>query len=350
MFYRVLGLMSGTSLDGLDMAYCEFSLLDNQWSYKIKKAKTIAYTKSLKEKIIKCETSTGEYLCYMSSFLGHYFGKQAFKFLKENNLIVDFVSSHGQTIFHQPEKGFTTQIGDINALASEVKSKVIGDFRSLDVALGGQGAPLVPIGDKLLFSSYDFCLNLGGFSNISFEKNKKRIAFDICPTNMVLNYLANKKQMTYDKDGLLAKKGKINENLLKELNSIPYYKDKIRKSLGKEFVKESVLPIIERYDISVEDKMATYLEHISIQLNNKIKGDVLITGGGAYNKFLIEKLKQKTKYNITIPDKTTIDFKEALIFAFLGVLRLREETNCLASVTGAMKDSCSGVIVQWNNK
>lgn len=349
MFYRVLGLMSGTSLDGLDMAYCEFEYKDNKWHYQIKQAQTIEYSQEIKDMILSCETSNGEYLCKTSAFLGHFFGKQAYNFLEKNNLEVDFVSSHGQTIFHQPYNNFTTQIGEINSLASEVKHKVVGDFRSLDVALGGQGAPLVPIGDRLLFASYDYCLNLGGFSNISFEKNNKRLAYDVCPVNMVLNYLSNKKNLPYDKDGLLAKQGKIDRNLLSQLNNLAYYKDKIRKSLGKEWVKDNVFPLLEESTITIEDKIATYTQHIVEQLNNNIKGDTLITGGGAYNTFLIDELRAKTKHKITIPDKKTIDFKEALIFAFLGVLRIREETNCLATVTGAKKDSCSGVVVQWNN-
>ena len=341
--------MSGTSLDGLDIAYCEFILKDDEISYAIKKATTIPYTEELKQKIIQQETASAEEMFEFSSFLGHYFGKQAKEFIDTNNLVVDFVASHGQTIFHQPNKGFTTQIGDLNAICSEVKTKVVGDFRSLDVALGGQGAPLVPIGDKLLFSQYDCCLNIGGFSNISYDKGKKRIAFDICPSNIVLNYLANKLLLPYDDKGALARKGNINQNVLTQLNNISYYKKNIKKSLGKEFVKEFVFPIIENEDISIEDMMCTYTEHIADRISKNIKGKTLITGGGAWNEYLIERIKEKTKYDLVIPNKNIVEYKEALIFAFLGLRRLRNETNCLASVTGARKDCCSGVVVQWNN-
>ena len=348
--------MSGTSLDGLDIAYCEFYIVDNKIDYSIPKAVTINYTQEFKDKIIACENMSGQELYKFSCFLGHYFGQQAYKFLNDNNLEVDFVASHGQTIFHQPNNGFTVQIGDLSSLAAEVKHKVIGDFRSLDVALGGQGAPLVPIGDKLLFSDYQSCLNIGGFSNISYDKRNKRIAFDICPSNIVLNYLASLLDKQYDKDGNIAKVGKINKDLLKRLNDIPYYKSKKKYSLGKEWLNENVMPILNDYilnesdkKLNLEDILATYTEHIAIQIAKQIKGRTLITGGGAKNKFLIDKIKQKTNNEIIIPDDKIIDYKEALIFAFLGLRRLREECNCLASVTGAIKDSCSGAIIQWTN-
>lgn len=348
MFYKVLGLMSGTSLDGLDLAYCEFEIKDNVWHYSIPVATTIPYSNELKEKILLTENSTPEYLSYMDFYLGKYFGKESYKFLKDNNLKVDFVSSHGQTIFHQPNKGFTTQIGNISALCSEVQTTVVGDFRSLDVALGGQGAPLVPIGDRLLFNDYDCCLNLGGFSNISYENNSKREAYDICPVNMVLNYLSSMLGKSFDDKGMMARNGKIDETLLNTLNTLPYYKNNVQKSLGKEWVKQNIFPLLENFPLRIEDLLATYTEHIAIQLSKHITGSTLLTGGGAYNDFLVEKLREKTKYQVIVPDKTTIDFKEALIFAFLGVKRMRKEVNCLASVTGAKQDCCSGLVVYWN--
>ena len=339
--------MSGTSLDGLDLAYCEFEIKNKQWSYSIEKAQTIDYDNTLRKKILACENSSAEYLSYTDFYLGKFFGKQAFKFLKENNLQVDFVVSHGQTIFHQPDKGYTTQIGNINSLCAEVKQTVIGDFRSLDVALGGQGAPLVSIGDKILFKEYDSCLNLGGFSNISFESNGKRIAYDICPVNMVLNHLANSVDLPFDNKGILASQGNIDLNLLNSLNSILYYKNEEKKSLGKEWVKSNIFPILEYYTFDVKDILATYTEHITLQIAKHIKGKCLLSGGGAYNDFLVKKLQEKTGNSIYLPDKLTIDFKEALIFSFLGVKRWRKEINCLSSVTGARQDSCTGNIVYW---
>lgn len=356
MFYRALGLMSGTSLDGLDIAYCEFDVSDKHIHYSIPKATTIAYDEDLRQKIIACESASAEDFCKFSAFLGHYFGKQAFAFLRDNDLDVDFIASHGQTIFHQPEKGFTTQIGDLSAIAYETKHKVIGDFRSLDVALGGQGAPLVPIGDKLLFADYSSCVNIGGFSNISFDKNNKRIAFDICPSNMILNYLSNMLHKDYDKDGLLSSMGQIDLDLLEQLEAIEYYNQRKKFSLSKEWAKRYVFPIIDKYLLdnnntrqSILNALATYTQHIANQISKVLQGRTLISGGGAKNKLLVDKIKQQTNNEIVIPDNLIIDYKEALIFAFLGLRRLREETNCWASVTGAEKDSCCGAVIQWNN-
>ena len=350
MLYKILGMMSGTSLDGLDMAAVEFSISEdanNNIDYRIIKTSTIGYTPELRQAIIDCETMSGEQLVHFSMYLGHFFGKQARKFLDENNLTVDFIASHGQTIFHQPSKGFTLQIGDINAIASQTHITTIGDFRSLDVALGGQGAPLVPIGDKLLFGQYPCCLNIGGFSNISYDKDNKRIAFDICPSNIVLNLLCERIGLDYDKNGEIAKANTINKDLLNKLNSIPYYINNKKHSLAKEFVKSDVLPIIDKYDMSVEDKIATYSEHIATQIAKQIVGDTFVTGGGAYNNYILNAIKSKTDYKIIVPDNEIIEYKEALIFAFLGLRRMRKEINCLKEVTGAEQDSCSGLVATW---
>lgn len=348
MFYRVLGLMSGTSLDGLDVAYCEFNYKQGKWTYDIKKATTYAYDEDFKQKIRSMEETSAREFARFSVEIGHFFGKKAKAFLDSHSLDVDFVASHGQTIFHRPDLNYTTQIGDLSALCSEVQVKVIGDFRSMDVALGGQGAPLVPIGDEILFCDYENCLNLGGFSNISMKKQGKRIAYDICPVNIVLNHLCEKLSLPFDDGGQIAASGKVDENLLKQLNDLPYYKKKTNKSLGKEWVVENVFPLLEKTTLSVEDLLATYTEHIAEQLSRNISGKTLLTGGGAYNTYLIERLKKLTPHTIELPEKTIIDYKEAMIFAFLGVLRQRGEVNCLASVTGAEKDNCGGSIVQWN--
>lgn len=336
--------MSGTSLDGLDLACCEFELKGSDWHYKIEKAETVAYDNCLREKIMACESSSPEYLSYMDFYLGHLFGKMAREFLQKNNIRVDFVSSHGQTIFHQPAKGYTTQIGNIGAICAETGLTVVGDFRSLDVALQGQGAPLVPIGDELLFKDSFACLNLGGFSNISFREGGKRVAYDICPVNMVLNYLCSMIGMSYDKDGATTSKGKVNTELLNTLNSLPFYKNKSRNSLGKEWVKTNIFPLIDSSPLSVQDLLATYSEHIADIVCSNIKGNTLLTGGGAHNSYLVGRLKAKTPHRLDVPDNLTIDFKEALIFAFLGLRRIRGEVNCLSSVTGATRDCCSGLV------
>ncbi len=271
------------------------------------------------------------------------------QFIKKNGITaIDFVASHGHTIFHQPDEGFTLQIGNGQTISNETGLKVICDFRTQDVALGGQGAPLVPIGDSLLFSEYDYCLNLGGFANISFEKNKERIAFDICPVNIVLNHYAKHLGFDYDKGGSIAGKGKINKKLLDKLNAISFYKAPIPKSLGYEFVMKSIFPIIDVNQIRIEDILRTFVAHIVIQITALIDTDkksrILVTGGGVFNNFLMSELKKSSKYEIVIPSTKIVDYKEALIFALLGVLRSENQVNCLRSVTGAKRDHSSGKI------
>jgi anhydro-N-acetylmuramic acid kinase len=270
-------------------------------------------------------------------------------FIEKNKIsTLDAVCSHGHTILHQPQNGFTLQIGNLPEIASLIHQTVVCDFRVQDVQLGGQGAPLVPIGDRILFPEYDYCMNLGGFSNVSFEQNKQRIAFDISPVNTVLNFYANQLGFDYDNKGIISKTGKINETLLKQLNALDFYKKVFPKSLGFEFVKEIVLPLIESSEITIEDKLCTFTEHVAHQitlaLTNK-NGSLYITGGGAYNDFLIERIQSYLpEMKIIIPSAKILEFKEALIFALLGVLKLRGEINVLSSVTGANNDHSSGIV------
>jgi anhydro-N-acetylmuramic acid kinase len=216
------------------------------------------------------------------------------------------------------------------------------------VILGGQGAPLVPIGDKLLFSEYDYCINLGGFANLSTENNSTRIAYDICPTNIVLNHYVNVLGHDFDDKGKISKSGTIDEQLLSELNALEFYKLDYPKSLGLEWVNQVVFPLIDNFNLKTEDILKTFTEHIAVQIskeiNKKESALVIITGGGAYNDYLISRIKSKTKNKIVIPSKEIIEFKEALIFGLLGVLKIRNEINCLASVTGAKHDHSSGKI------
>ena len=348
--YSVIGVMSGTSLDGVDIAFCRFTVANNEWAYQIINAETIAYPTHWKQILLNLEKANAITFQQTHVDYGIYLGRQIADFIKKYKLIPDFISSHGHTIFHQPEKKLTVQIGAGSAIAAECNLPVVYDFRSLDVALGGQGAPLVPIGDKLLFSEFDFCLNLGGFANISYQYNKQRIAYDICPVNIVMNAVCEGIGKEYDNEGGLAEKGTIHEPLLVELNGLSFYKLPLDspKSLGKEWVIKNVNPLLTTYNLSEADILKTYCEHIAIQigkaLNNKSKGNILATGGGTYNTFLIEIIKKHTLHQLIIPDKNTIEFKEALIFAFLGVLRVRNEVNCLKSVTGANCDSVGGVL------
>jgi anhydro-N-acetylmuramic acid kinase len=351
--YKVIGLMSGTSLDGLDIAYCEFKKKDKSWSYKIVEAKTINYSETKKQSFINLMTSSGEELILAHNDYGFFLGKEVKKFISSKKLKPSLIASHGHTLFHQPERKFTLQIGNGAAIYAETKIPVVSDFRSVDVALGGQGAPLVPIGDELLFGDYDFCLNLGGISNISFQQKGKRIAFDISPVNIILNDLARVKGFPFDRNGKMARSGNLNEELLSKLNSVQYYKIPSPKSLGKEWIDKTIFPIIQSTSSSVEDKLRTCTDHIAYQIAETVKGNLkkkngslLVTGGGAFNTYLIDKLSEylKGKCNVIVPDKNTVMFKEALIFAFLGVLRMRNEVNCLKTVTGAEMNNIGGAV------
>ncbi len=347
--YQVLGLMSGTSLDGLDIAGCSFEKTNNNWNFVVHKAHTLSYPGFWKKKLSNAHKLDGLSLIEIHKSYGKYLGEKINEFLKGSSVEYELIASHGHTIYHQPEKNITFQIGDGNDIAAETGISTISDFRSLDVALGGQGAPLVPIGDKLLFNNYEICLNLGGFSNISYDFKGQRIAFDLSPANLPINYLMNSLDEAYDKDGKTGRTGQINRNLLNTLNGLSFYKQQAPKSLGREWVEKEFIPIIDSYDLEVKDKLRTVYEHLAIQISRPIEnsrtGKLLITGGGAHNKFLIERIKAHTKHQVIIPSEEIIDFKEAIIFAFLGVLRLRDEVNCLASVTGAKKDNSGGSMI-----
>lgn len=350
--YHVLGIMSGTSLDGIDLAECFFEVKANKiWTFKIGVAKTIPYPSEWRLRLQEAIHFSSGRLTTLNSEYTEYLSGIISSFITQHQLIhLDAVCSHGHTILHQPWKGITLQIGNLPQLAVRIQQKVICDFRTQDVALGGQGAPLVPIGDRLLFSEFDFCLNLGGFANVSSERDTSRIAYDICPVNIVLNKLAAERALAYDEDGKLARSGTVDQELLKRLNSLPFYSKKAPKSLGLEWVKQHVDPILDSASIAVEDKLATFTEHAALQIAMQFNehARVLVTGGGAYNSFLLERMKVHKNIKLVLPEKKIIDYKEALIFGLLGVLRLRGENNCLASVTGARKDHSSGEIYLFN--
>lgn len=357
--YRAIGLMSGSSLDGLDIAYCEFALDNNHWSFKILKTDMVPYPDEWIQEFKRLPIANAKTLWEVHAGLGNYFGEQVSAFIKKNGLKdkVDFVSSHGHTIFHFPEKRFTTQIGDGAAIAARTNVPVICDFRSADIADGGQGTPIVPIGDKLLFTHFRFCLNIGGIANISCKTPGSIVAFDICPANQIMNMLANRIGKEYDEDGAIASNSTLNDDLLERLNKIEYYKLPYPKSLDNSFSREVILPVLEEFPISIEDKLRTYTEHIAVQMARHIqmiakkeklefdnKDKFLATGGGAFNKFLIGRIHAQTKIPVEVPGDETVKFKEALVIAFMGVLRMRNEVNVLKSVTGATKDSIGGAV------
>lgn len=348
--WKVIGLMSGTSLDGIDLVFVKFSK-ENSYSFEILASESVEYCDIWKNKLKNAFELSGEKIAKLDSDYGLFLAEVINNFIEKSTLQnIDFIASHGQTIFHQPHLHYTTQIGNGAVISAETKLPVYCDFRKQDVALGGQGAPLVPIGDKHLFSEYTFCLNLGGFSNISFEKNNERLAFDICPVNIVMNHYAEKLGLAYDKGGEIAGSGKLNKTLLDRLNALEFYKSEKPKSLGYEFVVETIFPLIDEFSLSIEDVLRTYAEHIAIQIgkvidkNSANSGDkVLVSGGGAFNQFLIKRMRSFTPTELVIPPKEIIDFKEAVIFGFLGVLKSQEKVNCLKSVTGARKDHSSGI-------
>src|SRR5690606_16867085 len=332
--YSVIGVMSGTSLDGIDLVYVDF-YQDQTWQFKIHTAQTIAYSNDWQKRLGQSMNLSKDALEKLNREYTLYLAEVILGFLEDHKISdVDFVASHGHTVFHQPEAGYTLQIGNLPLIAKLLNVKVICDFRVDDVALGGQGAPLVPIGDALLFSKYDYCLNLGGFANVSFIKDSKRIAFDICAVNTVMNHLVSTIDLDYDKGGEIASSGRVDKSLLNRLQELPFYQKPYPKSLGMEWVKSDVFPILDSYDLKLEDVLRTYVEHVALQLSAIFKPNttVLATGGGAYNSFLMERTRELSGASIPVADPQLVDFKEALIFALLGVLKLENQVNCLSSI------------------
>lgn len=347
--YHVLGIMSGTSLDGLDIAECEFLKDSDTWRFSILNAETITFPDQIRHLLNEAVNLPSQELLKLDVDLGRWMGKQVAEFMQRHNSHVEFIGSHGHTVFHQPENSLTLQIGNGNAIWQTTNIPVINDFRTADVIAGGQGAPLVPIGDKLLFSEYRACVNIGGIANISFDQDGKRHAYDICEANMVLNYLSHRLGKAYDEAGAIAKSGSVINKLLKELKSQKYYGDVAPKSLGFEWVQKTILPLLSEEEYP-NDLLRTLADHISSQIAESVNkvcsklDHVLITGGGVHNDFLVEQVIDKCQARITIPKREMVDFKEAMIFAFLAVLRARNETNILSSVTGAKFDQSAGVL------
>jgi len=336
--------MSGTSLDGVDLAYCTF-YKDNS-SFKIGAAKTFPYDESWKKRLRNADQINANDLAQLEFDLSKLFSEYILEFIDVFQVkTIDAISSHGHTLFHQPKKGYSYQIGQASYISALTSNTVIADFRSADVALGGQGAPLVPIGDRNLFSNYSNRINLGGFANISFESENKTFAFDICPLNMALNEVVKELGHEYDFGGEIARSGNIDPELLSKLNAIQFYQKTGPKSLGKEWYNDTFHPLLIDSKRSVQDTLRTLIEHMAQQISHSMKaGNTLLTGGGAHNSFLIERLKALSENDIIVPEKKLIDFKEAIIFAYLGYLRMNEQINVLSSVTGASRDHIAGII------
>ncbi|HKB42942.1 MAG TPA: anhydro-N-acetylmuramic acid kinase [Chitinophagaceae bacterium] len=384
MVYRAIGLMSGSSLDGLDIVYTEFHENAGKWNYEILHADCYPYSDEWITRLKNAVSLPALDYQLLHTDYGHYLGQQVNKFIEKNKLQynVALITSHGHTSFHIPSKRMTAQLGDGAAIAAETQLPVVTDLRALDIALGGQGAPIVPIGEKLLLGDYDFFLNLGGIANLSAKNfiNKKsfqntegtkypsskgegslgdEVAFDICPANRILNMLANELGKEYDAGGEIAASGKINIPLFEKLNALDYYKQPYPKSLANDFGTDIVYPLIKNTAVETKDALRTYVEHIIIQIKNAITtlktvnsplgdgGKLLATGGGAFNAFLIARLRdnlKETGIGVIIPGSQLVNYKEALIMALIGILRWRQEYNVLSSVTGAAKDSIGGAL------
>jgi anhydro-N-acetylmuramic acid kinase len=348
----VIGLMSGTSLDGLDICFARFQF-DKTWRFDQLITKTVPYNLSWRKILDQAIQLSPDKLAELDEKFGDFLAIQTEAFLKEHDLSdrVELIASHGHTVHHRPSEGVTVQIGNGQRIANHLNKSVVYDFRINDVKLGGQGAPLVPVGDELLFHSYDACLNLGGIANISYRKHEQRIAFDISPCNLPLNKIMRDKfEKEFDQDGHTAMSGKVIPKLLDTLNQLDYYRLPPPKSLGVEWLNAVFNPIIDVYQrAKTEDVLATIIAHETDQIAQVFEDtglkNVLITGGGAFNSYFIEQLKVKTTTQIILPEEELISFKEALIFGFLGVLNVRNEINTYRSVTGAKRDSIGGKLV-----
>ena len=359
MVYRALGIMSGSSLDGLDLAAVEFHENAGNWKYRFIATACYPYSPEWGEKLrTAIELTAVDYLLLHSAY-GHYLGEQVKTFIKEQSLEynISLISSHGHTSFHMPGRGMTAQLGEGAGIAAETRLPVVTDLRAMDVAEGGQGAPIVPIGEKYLFPGYDYFLNIGGIANISLNA-ENYIAFDVCPANRVLNMLAAKEGKEYDEGGRLAASGELIQGLLDKLNALDYYHKPHPKSLANDFGTELVYGMIRDWGCKNADALRTYAEHIAVQVSRSIsqagraenkvgRGKLLVTGGGAFNQFLIERLTEllgSQKIELVVGDEQLVNFKEALVMAFIGILRWRQEYNVLSSVTGAKKDSIGGAL------
>jgi len=350
---QILGLMSGTSLDGVDLAATTFYEDTNGWHFNLDVAETIPYSEEWKSRLKNVQYASADELACTNADLGKYFAELITSFNKKHKISPAFIGSHGHTIFHQPNKNFTFQIGDGAQIAARTGIDTICDFRSKDIALGGQGAPLVPIGDRLLFPNYAACINLGGIANVSYEEGGNRIGFDICPVNMLLNYLANKLDKPYDDGGEIARSGSIIPALLEQLNQLDFYKKNKPKSLGKEWFDLTVFPLIKERNEPVADLLRTSVEHIAMQhelLKNitTTNDKILISGGGAFNTFLIDRIASTTSRRLEKSSTDIINFKEAIVFAFLAMLFVNGKDNVLCSVTGSSNNHCAGALYKGN--
>ena len=349
--YKVVGVMSGTSMDGVDLAHCSLTEQEGgKWSYTINAAKTYEYNDVWRLRLSKLRNQNAINVYKTDRYFGEYIGELINEFLSEHSLEADLIGSHGHTIFHQPENNISFQIGSPSAIAGVTDIPTVGNFRAMDVVKYGEGAPISGLGDQLLFNEFDMCLNLGGFANLSTVKDGTPVAYDVCPCNILLNRIAREFGQEYDEGGKIAEQGGINYDLLSDLNSIDYYSQPYPKSLGREWINDNFWFRVRQSDASKEDRMKTLVDHIGQQIGQNIenltddssKSRVYVTGGGAFNNALIDHIKTHTDAEVVVPDAQVVEYKEALIFALLGLLRVQNKPTVLASYTGAENDSIAG--------
>lgn len=359
MIYRAIGVMSGSSLDGLDIAFVEFQEQGGKWTYEINEADCYPYTTEWTEKLKNAINLPAREYQLLHTAYGQYIGQEVNRFIESHQLHykVAVVASHGHTTFHMPASQMTAQLGDGAAIAAKTQLPVVSDLRALDVAFGGQGAPIVPIGEKMLMNDFTYFLNIGGIANISLNA-EEYVAFDVCPANRVLNMLANDAGKPFDEDGKMAASGNLHDELLNQLNKLAYYSQPYPKSLANDFGTDIVYPLIKSAGLSIPDAIRTFSEHVALQICNALSSlniqqpvpgnkKLLVTGGGALNTFLVNRLAELLRVEnieVVVPDTKLVNYKEALIMAFIGVLRWRQEYNVLASVTGASRNSIGGAL------
>ena len=343
--YQAIGIMSGSSLDGLDICAATFQK-GTKWGFQMDAFVAVPFPDDLYHQLLNCRSLSGESLHRLDIQLGLWLGGQVVDFMNENRLNPVVIGSHGHTVFHQVDHHLSLQIGNGHAIAEKTGVPVVADFRQQNVLLGGHGAPLVPIGDILLFEEYDAWINIGGIANATIRTKKGFEAGDIVPANQVLNALANKLGFPFDEGGQFAQQGKLNRNWHNYLGSIDFFEKPFPKSISNEWVKKELLDSLP--ETNPEDALFTYTSFMASQIAGILPEETkraLVTGGGALNTFLIDQLKaERSEVDFEVPEEDLIQSKEALVFAFMGLLRHQGEVNCLASYTGSNKDISAGVV------
>lgn len=357
MEYKVIGLMSGSSLDGLDIVYTLLDETRGQWKFDIQEAECIQYNDEWRSKLRNAQQLSVPEFLKLNTAYGRWIGERVNEFITKHGIDhqVHFIASHGHTVFHDPANHTGCQIGEGATIAAVTGLPVISDLRNLDLALGGQGAPIVPIGDKLLFGKFDYWLNIGGIANITVRDGDTMRAFDVCPANQILNALAEREGKPFDYEGELARQGRIIPHVLSRLNAQGFYKQEAPKSLSNEMARDLVFPILFESSHDNKDMLRTMVQHIADQVAEAVKryytgkpeAGLLVTGGGALNNFLAEQIRETLSpmgINAIVPYEQVAQYKEALVMALIGALRWREETNVTGNVTGAQRDSIGGAL------